>query len=316
MKGYKVFESDWTCRDFQYEVGKTYEIEDIPILCKRGFHFCEKLIDCFRFYGFTPENRVAEVEALGEVIGDGCKSCTNKIFIIRELSWDEVLQTVNTGRDCEGLGNTGNTNSGSFNTGHFNSGSYNCGKHNNGSCNSGDYNSGDFNDGNYNSGSHNIGWNNAGNYNSGWDNSGTFNTGDYNSGHYNTGDWNLTNNSTGCFNTTPDKIRMFNKPSEWTYYNWRESEACRLLSQIETHKWIHLSDMNNDEKFRHPEAKVMGGYLKELDRAEAAQAWWDDLTDRERDIIRAMPNFDAKIFEEITGIKESKCIGRADKAGY
>ena len=25
MKGYKVFNPDWTCRNFQYEVGKTYE---------------------------------------------------------------------------------------------------------------------------------------------------------------------------------------------------------------------------------------------------------------------------------------------------
>lgn len=25
MKGYKVFESDWTCMGFHYEVGKTFE---------------------------------------------------------------------------------------------------------------------------------------------------------------------------------------------------------------------------------------------------------------------------------------------------
>ena len=32
VKGYKVFNSDWTCRDFQFEVGKTYE-EDIQPEC-------------------------------------------------------------------------------------------------------------------------------------------------------------------------------------------------------------------------------------------------------------------------------------------
>lgn len=43
MKGYKVFNKDWTCREFQYEVGKTYEMKEDPVCCKRGFHFCRKL---------------------------------------------------------------------------------------------------------------------------------------------------------------------------------------------------------------------------------------------------------------------------------
>lgn len=40
MKGYKVFNSDWTCRGYQYEVGKTYEIAESPKCCKVGFSFC------------------------------------------------------------------------------------------------------------------------------------------------------------------------------------------------------------------------------------------------------------------------------------
>ena len=35
---YKVFNSDWTCRGFQYEVGKTYSIKGEPVMCKSGFH--------------------------------------------------------------------------------------------------------------------------------------------------------------------------------------------------------------------------------------------------------------------------------------
>ena len=38
MKGYKVFNPDWTCRDMQYEVGKSYEMEEKPVICERGFH--------------------------------------------------------------------------------------------------------------------------------------------------------------------------------------------------------------------------------------------------------------------------------------
>ncbi len=39
MKGYKVFHSDWTCRGYQYEVGKTYEILENPKCCEKDFIF-------------------------------------------------------------------------------------------------------------------------------------------------------------------------------------------------------------------------------------------------------------------------------------
>ena len=146
MKGYKVFNPDWTCRDMQYEVGKSYEMEEKPAICERGFHFCEKAVDCFEYYRFDSNNKVAEIEAYGELDfeEDGNKHCTNKIKIIRELNWHEVLDLVNTGKDCTGYKNSGNRNSG------------NC---NSGDCNSGDKNSGDRNSGDWNSGD----WNNASN---------------------------------------------------------------------------------------------------------------------------------------------------------
>ena len=52
MEGYKVFEPDWTCRGFQYEVGKTFEEDVTPSCCNRGFHFCKELKDCFNYYPF------------------------------------------------------------------------------------------------------------------------------------------------------------------------------------------------------------------------------------------------------------------------
>ena len=121
VQGFKVFNPDWTCRGFQYEVGKTYEMSDSPICCTRGFHFCTKAADCFNYYSFNPENKVAEVVALGEVDSenDDTKCCTNKIQIVREIPWDEVLRIVNTGKDCTGLCNTGDWNKSSFNTGCF-----------------------------------------------------------------------------------------------------------------------------------------------------------------------------------------------------
>ncbi len=110
IKGYKVFNHDWTCRGFQYEVGKTYEFDGVPIVCEQGFHFCENLVDCFDYYEFDDANRVAEVIAHGIVDTkyDENKSCTNKIEIVRELSWREVLRLVNVGYHNTGCGNTAN----------------------------------------------------------------------------------------------------------------------------------------------------------------------------------------------------------------
>lgn len=126
MEGYKVFEPDWTCRGFQYEVGKTFEEDVTPSCCNRGFHFCKELKDCFNYYPFNPDNKVAKVMALGEI---------------------------------------------------------------------------------------------------------------------------------------------------------------------------------DEEKEQHPEYEVVGGYLKILDESECGQLWWDSLSERYKNIIKAMPNFDKEIFEDVTGIK-------------
>lgn len=119
MKGYKVFNPDWTCRDFQYEVGKTYEMEGEPSCCDRGFHFCTDLKDCFGYHKFAPDNKVAIIEALGAIDTEGNKSCTNKITIVKEITWEEVLHLVNTGKGCSGLGNSGDYNSGDYNSGYY-----------------------------------------------------------------------------------------------------------------------------------------------------------------------------------------------------
>ena len=126
-KGFKVFNEDWTCNGFQYEIGETFEMEGSPICCNRGFHFCTNLSDCFNYYAFNSDNKVAEVEAIGEVVSDSgdTKHCTNKIKIVRELTWHEVLDLVNMGKDCTGLCNSGNRNSGDWNDTSFSNGVFN-----------------------------------------------------------------------------------------------------------------------------------------------------------------------------------------------
>ena len=283
VKGFKVFNPDWTCnpngKPFQYVVGGTYEEDVKPMVCDRGFHFCEKAADCFNYYQFNPENKVAEVLALGEVDTDGTKSCTNKIQIVREIPWAELLEIVNTGKGCTGLCNSGDCNSGDWNSGNWNSGNWNSGNRNSGNRNSGDCNSGDCNSGDWNSGNRN-------------------------SGNRNSGDWNKCSFSNGCFNTVSPKIYLFNKPSELTYEDWLNSKARYLLNQIpgDVLEYIYLSDMTDEEKAAHPEAETTGGYLKILDNSECAVIWWRGLSDRQKAVITAIPNFDKEIFKQITGI--------------
>ncbi len=160
IKGYKVFGPGWICAPvgtpYQYAVGETYEMEEVPIVCERGFHFCERAVDCFNYYGFDPKNKVAEIEALGDIDSDGSKSCTNKIHIIREIPWQEILDLVNTGNGCTGMGNSGNRNSGNRNSGDWNSGNWNSGDRNSGNWNSGDWNSCSYSSGCFNTIEHKM----------------------------------------------------------------------------------------------------------------------------------------------------------------
>ena len=298
IKGFKVFNPDWTCspngNTKQYTCPGKFEEDVTPIRCGQGMHFCKVAADCFNYYSFNPDNHVAEVAAYGEVVEEGDKCATNKLEIIREIPWAELLEMVNTGKGCAGLCNSGNRNSGDWNSGDWNSGN-----RNSGDCNSGNRNSGDCNSGNRNSGDCNSGDCNSGNRNSG-----DWNSGDWNSGDCNSGDWNNTNFSNGCFNTVEPTIHLFNKPSSWTYRDWLNSEARYLMNQIQGDilEWVYLSDMTDEEKAEHPEAETTGGYLKELDNSECAVIWWRSLNQRQKNVIMAIPNFDKAIFKEITGI--------------
>ena len=300
VRGYKVFNPDWSCRGLRYSCPGKFEEDVTPSVCERGMHFCKTAADCFNYYRFDPRNHVAEVAAYGVVVEAGDKCATDKIEIVREIPWAELLEIVNSGRGCTGFGNSGNYNSGDRNSGNCNSGDRNSGNCNSGNCNSGNRNSGSCNSGYSNSGDWNSGYNNSGN-----SNSGDYNSGNSNSGDYNSGDWNITDFSSGCFNTESPKIYLFNRPSEWTHQDWRKSRAWSLMSTLPSIliKYVDLSEMTDEEKEEHPEAKVTGGYLKEMNDSERGQIWWDGLSPKDQNAIRSIPNFDPAIFEQITGIK-------------
>ena len=285
VHGFKVFRPDWTCdptgyNPKQYTCPGKFEEEGELDVCGHGMHFCQTAADCFNYYSFNSENKVAEVIAYGDVRTDGDKSCTDKLEIVREIPWDEVLRIVNIGKNCTGRCNTGNRNTGDCNTGDRNTGDCNTGD-----CNTGDCNTGDRNTGNRNTGDRN--------------------TGNRNTGDCNTGDWNKSSFNTGCFNTVEQKIMLFNKPSDMTYRDWYESDARWLLNQIpkDVVEWIYSEDMTDEEKAEHLTHETTGGYLKVLDESECGQLWWGSLSDRQKNIIKAIPNFDAEIFFQCTGIR-------------
>ena len=320
MIGYKAFNKDLTCRDFQYEIGQTYSMDENPIPCERGFHFCKAIGDTYRFYLTAGTTRICKVEALGEVATDDeIKYCTNKIKILEEITedWERKgnSNSKNSGYSNSGDSNSGNRNSGDSNSGNRNSGDSNSGNRNSGYSNSGDSNSGDSNSGNRNSGNRNSGnsnsgnWNsgnrNSGNSNSGNRNSGDWNSGYSNSGNRNSGDWNSGDWNSGLFNTEKNpKLKMFDKESNWTIEDWHSSDAINIMNTCPYtySNFINESDMTDEEKENHPEYETIGGYIKTfIVTEEDKEKWWNELDEDKKDVIKALPNFDFDKFRQCVG---------------
>lgn len=304
IHGYKAFNLDWSCtpglmyhqNKKQYSCPGIFETSTTPSVGKHGMHFCERIFDIFTYYTADPKfTRIAEVIAWGTVAKHNNICSTNKLEIVRELSWEEIAKNTNLGFDCTGIYNIGSYNAGNWNTGDCNSDNWNTGD-----CNSGRYNTGNYNTGNCNTGHCNTGNNNTGSYNTG-----DWNTGDYNNGDRNIGDWNCTNSSSGCFCTEEPEILMFNKPSGMTLRQWRRSSAYFILYSMpkNTPRWINEDIMTEEEKELNPIYKIIGGFFKYPDSNKCVQRWWENLKLSERNIILKLPNFDADIFYKCTGIK-------------
>ena len=119
VKGFKGTNKDMRCQDdYQYELDKQFDLDaDVePVICSKGFHFCKRLENVFKYYNIGNGNRFFEVEALVKksdwdpeqkknrtrnpygylpgFIGGEDKYAAKSIRFIRELTVDEVFETV------------------------------------------------------------------------------------------------------------------------------------------------------------------------------------------------------------------------------
>ena len=93
IKSYKGFDSSLSCKGFQYEVGKEYEMDGRIECCERGFHACESPLEVFDHYDML-KSRFAEVEQSGIIDReeDSTKVCSSRIKIKAELKLADIIK--------------------------------------------------------------------------------------------------------------------------------------------------------------------------------------------------------------------------------
>ena len=263
----KGFDKDLRCRGMQFEVGKEYSTgvadADISLCTNTVFHFCDSLRKVHIHYSVIPEEDNRFCEI--EVLG-ALVSDDTKCGSNRIRIVREILgDELNIMRGLTD-GNTGVFNSGNRNSGSRNSGDWNSGRGNSGSRNSGDWNSGSRNSGNWNS-----------------------------------GDWNSGNCNSGFFCTNSPKLRLFNKETDFTMEEFMKTEWYAVLTSGEFNltKWRTYTD---EEKAQDERKRFISGELITIPYKEACASWWASLSEKDKAIIKTIPNFDANIFAEITGI--------------
>ena len=319
MIGYKATDKDGCCRGFKFEVGKTYTKgtpkEELECCTDKVFHFCRELFAIEKESNYKlSESRLFEVIA-GDFVRNGDKYGTNSLTILREIKGEEKQGLINSGNRNSGNRNSGNRNSGNWNLGDWNSGNRNSGDWNSGDWNPGNRNSGDWNSGYRNSGNRNSGdWNsgdwNSGNRNSGNRNSGDWNSGNRNSGNRNSGDWNSGDCNSGFFNSDEPCVRMFNKMTNYKKEDIKIPSWCYFNLTV----WVSHDTATEEEKTEHKaEIEVCGGFLKTINYKDAWRLAWNKASVKERKQLFELPNWDNKVFEEITGIDAETEIAKEIK---
>lgn len=93
ITSYKAFDKNMQCRNFQYEVGKEYEMDGEIKCCNRGFHACKSPMEVWDYYDML-NSRYAEVEQSGKIEeeGNSTKVCSSHIKIKAELKLADIIK--------------------------------------------------------------------------------------------------------------------------------------------------------------------------------------------------------------------------------
>ena len=92
ITSYKAFDKNMQCRNFQYEVGKEYEMDGEIKCCNRGFHACKSPMEVWDYYDML-NSRYAEVEQSGKIEKEenSTKVCSSRIKIKAELKLADII---------------------------------------------------------------------------------------------------------------------------------------------------------------------------------------------------------------------------------
>ena len=92
ITSYKGFDKNMQCREFQYEVGKEYEMDGEIKCCNRGFHACKSPMEVWDYYDML-SSRYAEVEQSGKIDKEenSTKVCSSRIKIKAELKLADII---------------------------------------------------------------------------------------------------------------------------------------------------------------------------------------------------------------------------------
>jgi len=89
----KAFDKDLRCRDFQFEIGKTYKHKGPVKICASGFHACEHPLDVLKYYS-PATSRFAVVKQSGELCrhDEDTKIASAKITIEAEINLPQLIE--------------------------------------------------------------------------------------------------------------------------------------------------------------------------------------------------------------------------------
>ena len=121
IAAYKGFDQDLKCRDFQFEIGKTYKHKGEVSVCNSGFHACENPLAVFEHY--PPTSRFAIVKCAGKISKDindkkiACGELTVEAEIWLPELISEAVKWIHSRLENKKISNTGDRSVAS-NTGH------------------------------------------------------------------------------------------------------------------------------------------------------------------------------------------------------